>query len=74
MSTNQLLAECQAWRERSERAEKELEMRKMFSEYLEGALVAFEQPHNLKDAERLEIYYQAFASVVGPHLGDKHDS
>ena len=51
--------------------QKEIKLRKMFSDYIKGASVAFGHQKKLTDGERLEIYYQAFASVVGPHLENK---
>lgn len=48
--------------------QKEIKLRKMFSQYIECSVKALVKQKQFTDGERLEVYYQAFASVVGPHL------
>lgn len=40
------------------------ETEKMFTQYLEYALIEFEEPHNMSETERLDVYRQAFHKTV----------
>jgi hypothetical protein len=40
----------------------------LFMEYLDTALGIFERPHNMTNAQRLNVYRDAFHEVVGPNL------
>ena len=42
----------------------EKELDRMFTQYLENALIEFEAPHNMDESERLDVYRKAFHKVV----------
>ena len=49
----------------------EKELDRMFTQYLENALIEFEAPHNMNETERLDVYRKAFHKVVKNKLEKK---
>lgn len=46
----------------------DIELNKLFMQYLDAALAEFESPHSMSDYERLDVYRRAFKKVVSNRI------